>query len=506
MTDQNGPLNLETQLQKSIQVHINNSSTDTSGSPTSYNGTSLSSPLSSPLITSQMHPFEYPARLHAELNELYSENTIAKIWRVAVREIAKEPVPIAYPEYVPCTGPGANKYTMREKMFWTCGFFPGSLYAVLERSVKYPRYLPVPAPYQSEFHKRLLSLCRQWCAPIRAMETRVDTHDMGFIIQPSLRLDWELTGNTESLNSIITAANSLASRYNSTVRAIRSWDQAINKRYSFTDMDKNFLVIIDSMCNLDLLYYAGYQTGNKKLIDIATTHAHTVLRSIVRENWSTYHLVNFSTETGQVLNKLTNQGYEDWSTWSRGQAWAVLGFTQTYKWTLEPVFLDAAINLATYFLSRLEEASIRAQYSYPYVPLWDFDAPPTPTPTSEVLRDTSAGLIAANGMVMLYQILISEGRSEEGLKMLNASLRIVKGTIASSLAERASFSDYKGETAEQYLSVREDENGHIFDSILKHATANNNPDAFMRYADHGLVYADYFFLEFGNKLLRMGFI
>lgn len=73
---------------------------------------------------------------------------------------------------------------------------------------------------------------------------------MGFIIQPSLRLDWELTGNVESLNSIITAAQSLASRYNDSVKAIRSWDKAVNKRYSFTDMEDNFLVIIDSMCSM----------------------------------------------------------------------------------------------------------------------------------------------------------------------------------------------------------------------------------------------------------------
>ena len=43
-----------------------------------------------------------------------------------------------------------------------------------------------------------------------------------------------------------------------------------------------------------------------------------------------------------------------------------------------------------------------------------------------------------------------------------------------------------------------------WDGILMHATANNNENALERYSDHGLVYADYYFLEFGNKLMRMG--
>lgn len=73
----------------------------------------------------------------------------------------------------------------------------------------------------------------------------------------------------------------------------------------------------DLKADLDLLYYAGAQTGNQRLIDIATTHAHTVLRAIVRDDWSTYHLIDFDPKTGTVKQQLTNQGYRDWSTWSR---------------------------------------------------------------------------------------------------------------------------------------------------------------------------------------------
>ena len=81
------------------------------------------------------------------------------------------------------------------------------------------------------------------------MAGRTDTHDMGFIVQPALRLDWELNGNAKSLERVVTAAHALASRWDERVKAIRSWDEAINYRYSFVDREKNFLVIIDSMCS-----------------------------------------------------------------------------------------------------------------------------------------------------------------------------------------------------------------------------------------------------------------
>lgn len=82
------------------------------------------------------------------------------------------------------------------------------------------------------------------------MSSRRNTHDIGFIVMPALRLDWELTGNARSFKSIMTAAESLASRYDERVGAIRSWDKQFSHRYSITDMNENFLVIIDSMCSM----------------------------------------------------------------------------------------------------------------------------------------------------------------------------------------------------------------------------------------------------------------
>lgn len=65
----------------------------------------------------------------------------------------------------------------------------------------------------------------------------------------SLRMDWELNGTETSLNSYINAAKSLATRYDERVRAIRSWDKAVSHSYEIVDKEKNFLIIIDSMCS-----------------------------------------------------------------------------------------------------------------------------------------------------------------------------------------------------------------------------------------------------------------
>ncbi|KAG4436262.1 hypothetical protein IFR05_008244 [Cadophora sp. M221] len=436
-----------------------------------------------------------PPRLDMELKELFAENAAAKIWRVAV-QLLKDQNNILdqYPETVPQTGENAGKYATRDAEFWTCGFFPGSIYALLERSMKYPQHFHIPDTHRPKFQGELLQLGRTWAEPLYAMASRTDTHDMGFIIQPALQMDWELTGNTRSLQAVLTAAESLASRYDEKVKAIRSWDVAINKRYNYVDKDVDFLVIIDSMCNLDLLYYAGHHTSNKKLIDIATTHAYTVLKTVVRENFSTYHLVNFDAQTGAVKDKLTNQGYKDWSTWSRGQAWGILGYSQTYMWTRDPVFLHAATELANYFLARLESSTCNS----PYVPLWDFDAP-VPLNQGELpLRDTSAGMIAANGLLLLHQVLRGQG---EGARYLAAAMRIATETIELSLSEdKASFAPVAD--GKDALSVPEGS----FDAILRNATACRNEDSLRQYWDHGLVYADYYFLEFGNKLIRMGLV
>ncbi|GIC93492.1 glycoside hydrolase family 88 protein [Aspergillus udagawae] len=448
------------------------------------------------------------------LEKIFSENVLAKVLRVAVEALNNNDPPTEYPEFVPQKGHSTGRYILRESSFWTCGFFPGLLYLLLERAMRYPSTFPYLRHSQhpkitdiAAVRDHLVTLCTKWTATIYPMSLRTDTHDLGFILAPSLRRSWELTSNTASLQALLTGAQSLASRFVPSTGAIRSWDVLRQSDVEITSLETDCLVIIDSMMNLDLLFYAAAHLG-PELAAIATTHAKTLISSHLRresiagkEGYSTIHVVNFDPATGGVKERRTAQGYSATSTWARGQAWAITGYAQTYAWTRDRHFLDVAVGLAEYFLARLEgapacvEKMVDGRMVGRYVPLWDFDAP---VDEASPLRDSSAGVIAANGMLLLSQVLVGE---DEGLarRFRDAAMRIVSETV------EFSYSREEAMLVEGGQQVK-DVSGQRFDAILRNATANHNAKDLDRYSDHGLVYADYYLLEFGNQLLKLGLI
>lgn len=432
--------------------------------------------------------------------------------------------PAQYPETVPQRGPGLGRYQSREVDFWTSGFFPGCIYLLLERCIKYPHALGIRNANVSLpiLRQKLKELGHTWSEPIHAQALRTDTHDLGFMIMPHMRPRWELFHDERALETIRTAAESLYERYDTQVQAIRSWDTFDwHEGVEITSMSENFLVIIDSMCNMDLLFYAAAHSGNKTLADVAVNHSRTLLKShlrveaITREGYagrlySSAHLVNFSPATGSIKEVRTAQGYSKNSTWSRGQAWAILGYAQTYRWSGHAEFLDAACGLAEYFLSRLENAPDCVEIESPraggrrvgrHVPLWDFDGPIEDS--RNPLRDTSAGVIAANGMLVLSYVLAGRGEHQLSARYLESSLTIVQDVLDFALAQEKAHLAVSGHGE---LACEDSIAGERFDSILKHSTVCNNAASFSKSkpGDQGLVYADYYLLEFGSRLLQMG--
>ncbi|KAJ6786625.1 hypothetical protein PWT90_03714 [Aphanocladium album] len=454
------------------------------------------------------------------LEELFSENTLAKIARTASQELYKNKPPTRYPETVPQSGQEMGNYQFRALNFWTSGFLPGCIYSLLERAIKYPQALkPNSHIAVTELRKHLQQLGLSWSEPLQGQALRTDTHDLGFMIMPHMRPRWELFHDTQALDAIITAAESLYSRFDPGVGAVRSWDDLD----WLTDMavsskENDFLVIIDSMCNMELLFYASAQSGQSQFANAAVQHSRTLLKSHLRAEqcvrsgyngilYSTSHLVNFDPHTGTIKETNTAQGYSKTSTWSRGQAWAILGYAQAYQYSKEPEFIDAACGLAEYFMLRLEgfQACVDRETGGTmaqgrYVPLWDFDAP---VDSHFPLRDSSAGMVAANGMLILSTTLTGQGKSSLAARYLQAAIAIVKDTISFSLAkEKACVTGiYDGA-----LEIADDIPGRHFDAILKHATVCNNPSSTTksRSWNQGLVYGDYYFIEFGTRLLGYG--
>ena len=157
------------------------------------------------------------------------------------------------------------------------------------------------------------------------------------------------------------------------------------------DMMKWSGTIADTMMNLPLLYWASEVTGDPRFRLIAMKHADTAMQVFVRPDGSCNHIIIFDAETGEVLDNPGGQGYESGSSWSRGQAWALYGFTLSYLHTGKQEYLDTAKRVANYFISQITDD---------YIPRCDFRQPAEP-----VLKDNTAGAVAAAGLLVLSRQL-----------------------------------------------------------------------------------------------------
>lgn len=209
------------------------------------------------------------------------------------------------------------------------------------------------------------------------------THDMGFIFFPSVVKAYQLTGEKKYRDAAYKAALMLAKRFNKNGNFIRAWGKL------GTD-DRSGVVIIDTMMNLELLFWAADELELPELYEIAYKHAVICMNEHVREDYSTYHVVEYDPSNGNVLKKYTHQGYGDKTTWARGQAWAIYGFAKAYKYTDDIRFLNLSIKLGNYFLKHLPDD---------FVPIWDLSLS-----GNDELRDASAGAIAASGMYLLSDL------------------------------------------------------------------------------------------------------
>ncbi|OJJ95612.1 hypothetical protein ASPACDRAFT_35660, partial [Aspergillus aculeatus ATCC 16872] len=445
-------------------------------------------------------------------DSLFSESVAAKLWYVASQALGKAKPPTFYPEY---TGRDGGRYVYRDLSFWTSGFFPGSLYLLLERQIKYDHRHDggrTPGPH----HLQLEHLCQWWTTNLHQNALLSTTHDLGFMIAPWAIKAWELQHDARAFSTLVLAAHTVARRFCPRVQAIRSWDTCITKRYAFENPSEDFLVIIDNMLNLDMLFWVAKATNDHRLFDIAVAHARTTQQHHIRPDNSSYHVVNFDDMAAQPKQKFTNQGFNDESCWSRGQAWGILGFAQTFFWTRDPSFLATAQALADYFIEHLPPDG---------VPYWDFHAPVT----AETPWDTSAAMIASCGMLLLYKAFRIQGKEEVADRYLGAVKQIVQGTLALCLNPptfrfAVSLSEKQLETYEDgapsghqpkqesgFLVVDDGtETGEAHhppkETILDGATINNYEFAPRRWANHGLVYADYYFMLLGNMLLELDLV
>jgi unsaturated chondroitin disaccharide hydrolase len=312
--------------------------------------------------------------------------------------------------------------------YWTSGFFPATLWLAGAATGD--------AALRSQGEARL--------AALESQKRDTSGSDHGFKLLGSFGRAFELTGRDRYRRVGVRGARSLASRFGPAVGATRSWGRRGSGR---------FTVIVDNLMNLELLFWAARHGGNPAWHGMAHSHALRTLREHVRPDGSTFHVVDFDRDTGRVRRKRTRQGHSPDSTWSRGQAWAVYGFTVAYRETGDERLLDAARRTADWFLAHLPPDR---------VPYWDFDAPGIP----DAPRDSSAAAIAASGLLELAALDPDAARRDRYREAAEASIRSL--------------------STGRYLARDEPTQ-----ALLLHGTQDLPRGSF----DTGLVFGDHYFVE-----------
>ncbi len=316
---------------------------------------------------------------------------------------------------------------------WTSGFFPGSLWHI----------------YAYTGDDKWKKAATSWTENLDTVQYYDGTHDIGFIINCSYGNALELTEKPAYKDVIIQTAKTLSTRFDPDVGCTKSWD-----RHPFS-AKWQYPVIIDNMMNLELLFKATEFSGDSTYYDIAVSHAATTMKNHFRDDYSSYHVVDYDSITGEVIQKNTHQGYADSTSWARGQAWGLYGFTMTYRFTKDERFLEHAKNIATYIMNNPSTPDDN-------IPYWDYHAPDIP----DAPRDASAAAIVASALLELQKY--DEANKETYLDYAT--------TILKSLS------------SETYTAAV-GTNSHF---ILKHCTGNYPEDSEI---DKPLNYGDYYYLE-----------
>ena len=319
---------------------------------------------------------------------------------------------------------------------WCAGFWPGILWYDYEYTKD-----PVIKAEAERFTDALESISHI---------TPAYDHDLGFLMFCSYGNGYRLTHNEAYREVILRSADALAELFNPKAGTILSWPRNV-------EMLGGHNTIMDNMINLEMLFWASKNGGDKKLYDIAVSHADTTMKYHFRPDYTSYHVAVYDTLTGHFIKGMTHQGYSDNSMWARGQAWAIYGYTVVYRETQDPKYLDFVQRVTDVYLKRLPDD---------YIPYWDFDDPAIPYAP----RDASAACVVASALLELSGYV----SPEKGSTYREAALRMLES-----------------------LSSDKYQCGKQKPAFLLHSTGHYPNGSEI---DASIIYADYYYIE---ALLRL---
>ncbi len=388
-----------------------------------------------------------------------------------------------------------GKYTAQGWTEWTQGFQYGS--AILQ--------------FDATGEQRFLDLGREMTVKVMAPHvTHFGVHDHGFNNVSTYGNLWRLMneGRTPE-NEWERNFYEMALKCTGAVQA-RRWSNTIDGTgyiYSFNGPQSLFVDTIRSCRALAVSHMLGHEMQierdeRESLLKRVVEHAHNTARYNVfygegRDSYDisgrTAHESVFNTNNGDFRTPATQQGYSAFSTWTRGLAWAMLGFAEELEYfttrsddeleplggrdQIETMLRKAAVATCEFFVRESPTDGI---------PYWDTGAPnlhklgdwqnkaSEPYNEHEPI-DSSAAAIGVQGLIRLGHYLAERGEQEQATRFTQAGL-----TTLNTLLD------------EPYLSTDTNHEGLILHSVYHRPNGwDNIPEGQHVPCDESSMWGDY---------------
>lgn len=320
------------------------------------------------------------------------------------------------------------KWLTNQNGHWTGGFWTGTLW--LDSLDKADDSLKAEA--------------KEWALRLRCRMDDCTTHDQGFIFGPSCVMGYRITKDEDFLPLIHAGAVNMIRQYVPEVGLVQAWAES----------GYDGISIVDTIMNLPILWISGELLDDPTRKELSIKIAKNIARYAIRKDYSSYHVVKW--DKNYRISGDTHQGFAAESCWSRGQAWALYGFANMYRYTGQIEFLEQAVGLADYYWAHLNDNRL---------PAWDFTFQNDETAPI----DASASSIAASGMALISGLLAQRNEGEQAALWGNRADEI--------LEKETEFCLYK--TMDRY-------------GIIEHAVVDFPHKSGI---DESAQYGDYYYME-----------